>query len=1113
MKEQKNYYLNREGEFVIEDYNRSPYFSSFFPGIAGLFGIPMWVFYVNRAQGIACLGVKDKNNPILEFVPADRAYRQVYFKGFRTFFRVKKQGKEFFYEPFQDSPHNQQLKVQQKMAFTADKLRLEETNPTLGLQTKIEYFTLANEPLACLVRVLRLKNISRTKLAVSFLDGLPTIVPTGISDLFLKYLSRTIEAWMMVENSEKNLPFYHAKANPQDVAEVIPVSGGNFYFGYAQDTNSQDFLKVIVDPEVIFGERGQLWPHYFFQGKKFVLPKKQICEGRSPCAFSYADISLKPAQEMAFYFFIGRSHSLTEAEEFSQKARKEDFVYLKAQENRALINSLMSCAFTASENREFNLYCQQNFLDNLLRGGYPLLIKNGKESLIFYVYSRKHGDLERDYNNFLLNDTYLSQGNGNFRDMNQNRRLGTWFNPQIKEYNLVNFFNLIQADGFNPLVIKGLSFRVEDLQKAKDALEDLVTEAKAVEGLLGFLRKPFAPGELLRYLKEHKIKLKISLNEFLKICLGLAEKNKEAEHGEGFWVDHWRYNLDLLEQFLAIYPEKLREILIEKKLFSFYDNAAIVKPRSEKYVLKNNRVFQLYSVVFDPAKKEMLRRRSHDVQPFKVRSENGKGAVYYTHLLAKLLCLLANKLASFDPFGVGIEMDAEKPGWDDALNGLPALFGSSTCETFELKRLVNFLRDSLGTLKLENDESIFLYEELYDFLNQIKHCLKENLSAEEKNQDFLFWDKANLAKELYRQKTKFGFSGKEKPMAVFELKEILEKAEEKIALALEKSWDRKTGLPLTYFIHEAVDYEVSEEKDAQGKVVPKQSQEGYPCVKVKSFRQKPLPLFLEGVVAALKLAQDEKKARQIYQATKRSGLYDSKLAMYKINAPLKGTQQEIGRLSAFTPGWLENESIWLHMQYKYLLEVLKSGLAVEFFSDLKRCLICFQDAQIYGRSILENSSFLVSSAHPDEKLHGRGFVARLSGATSEFLNFWLIMNLGKHPFIVDGAGKLCLRLKPILPGWLFTKEEKSVRYFSREGEIKEILLAEGTYAFMFLSQTLIVYHNPSRKDTFGVKGAKVHQIILDDGKNKLDFSGHIISFPFAEKVREGKFRRIDVYLE
>ena len=99
--------------------------------------------------------------------------------------------------------------------------------------------------------------------------------------------------------------------------------------------------------------------------------------------------------------------------------------------------------------------------------------------------------------------------------------------------------------------------------------------------------------------------------------------------------------------------------------------------------------------------------------------------------------------------------------------------------------------------------------------------------------------------------------------------------------------------------------------------------------------------------------------------------------MYKVTAPLSGMPEEIGRCRVFTPGWLENESIWLHMEYKYLLEMLKQGLYEDFYAEFKNTLIPFLDPQKYGRSILENSSFLVSSAFPNNGLHGNGFVARL----------------------------------------------------------------------------------------------------------------------------------------
>jgi len=68
------YYL-LDNEFVIEDYNRAKPFASFLPGIAGLHGKPLWAFYVNRAQCMAAFGIRSKDGAIMEFHPANTAYR------------------------------------------------------------------------------------------------------------------------------------------------------------------------------------------------------------------------------------------------------------------------------------------------------------------------------------------------------------------------------------------------------------------------------------------------------------------------------------------------------------------------------------------------------------------------------------------------------------------------------------------------------------------------------------------------------------------------------------------------------------------------------------------------------------------------------------------------------------------------------------------------------------------------------------------------------------------------------------------------------------------------------------------------------------------------------
>ncbi|NIL99174.1 MAG: hypothetical protein GTO62_19260, partial [Planctomycetales bacterium] len=63
------------------------------------------------------------------------------------------------------------------------------------------------------------------------------------------------------------------------------------------------------------------------------------------------------------------------------------------------------------------------------------------------MYSRKHGDLERDYNDFFLAAEMYSQGNGSYRDVNQSRRCDVLLNPQVRDFDVLAFLGLIQADG------------------------------------------------------------------------------------------------------------------------------------------------------------------------------------------------------------------------------------------------------------------------------------------------------------------------------------------------------------------------------------------------------------------------------------------------------------------------------------------------------------------------------------------------------------------------------------------------------------------------------------------------------------------------------------------
>ncbi|MCX7661119.1 MAG: cellobiose phosphorylase, partial [Candidatus Omnitrophica bacterium] len=624
------YSLNNAGDFVIENYNLTKPFASFFPGIAGRYGIPMWVFYVNRAQAIVSFGTQDKDHSISEFYPANKAWQLVSTLGFRTFIKIDNK----FYEPFSSGYPNLEFKIDNRIFINSYELKLEEINSSLGIKINIEYFTLPSEPFAGLVRILKIKNLRKRSLSLRVLDGLPQVVPYGINNLFLKKLSRTIEAWMKVRFMKDRVAIYKIDVDPHDRPEILYVKGANFYLSFHYKDGEPSFLKPIVEPDSIFGPvRDFSLPYNFYYDRKINFTK--IPEAKTPCGFVSVEFRLIPEEEKNIYSLIGYTPLEKLLEDSLKRITKPTYLLDKREENKRIITDLQKNIHTESGSKLFNLYAKQTYLDNLLRGGYPCIFKSTNSERVFYIYNRKHGDLERDYNKFELQATYLSQGNGNFRDLNQNRRCDIWFYPQIGQENIIKFFNLIQTDGFNPLVIKETLFTLKKEEDFKEKLKNL-TEERNIPKILAYLKQKFNPGEFLLYLEENNIKLNISYDEFIGVLFSFCEKEELAEHTDGYWTDHWTYNLDLLENYLKVYPEEQENIIFKKRVFSFYDNSRIVRPRKERYVLLDNKVRQLKSVVNDPEKEKLIHERKES--PYLVREDFGKGKVYYTTLLNKLLC-------------------------------------------------------------------------------------------------------------------------------------------------------------------------------------------------------------------------------------------------------------------------------------------------------------------------------------------------------------------------------------------------------------------------------------------------------------------------------------------
>ncbi len=1067
-----NYKL--EGDvYIMKDYDKLPPFSSFLPGLAGKKGIPLWVFYTNRGQGVNSFGIHNKGNAIMEFNPANTAYENTPIKGFRTFIKVNGS----FFEPFRGLNSN----AERFFYIHKNSFIIEETNKEYGLKITVKYFVLPHNSIGALVRRVTIENLDQKKKKLEILDGLPKIIPYGIKNGEYKEMSNLLKSWTEIKNVDNKAPFYTLRSSSDDSAEVSDIEGGYFYVGI----QNEKVQPVIYDAEVIFDyDTSLINPVCFLEQPVQELAKaKQCFYNKIPCGFTPLAKVLAAKERYEFASLTGFAASVSQLNDKITEFCEPDFIEDNDLLAEELVNQLTADIRTHSGEPLFDKYMEQNYLDNFLRGGYPYVFGEGEKKAVVHLFSRKHGDPERDYNFFSIAGEYYSQGNGNFRDVSQNRRNDVFFCKEIGDFNIKTFYELIQIDGYNPLEVRPSTFtvRAECKKDLKQLLEDYL-ESRAVENIAQLLENSFTPGQVANRIAQENYRVFGDEDEFLRRLLQLCDQNIEAGFGEGYWSDHWNYNMDLVDNYLSIFPEKKKELLLGESSYRFYDSPARVLPRSEKYVInKHFEVRQYGALVHDEEKLNQPGFKKKGTNWLK----NSDGSYARTTLLGKMLTLTVNKFSSLDPYGMGVEMEGGKPGWNDAMNGLPGLIGSGMSETLELKRMIVFLLDSLKDSEIgAADLTVELPTQLYHFLVSLAQTLKQ--ATAEAWSDFKYWDAATSLREQFREQVRFGLTGTYDRITIGSLTAILTAFLHKLEAGITKACQYGEGMIPTYFTYQAAEFSPVYNEEGEEVI----SGYGLPIAKVHAFKVKPLPAFLEGPAKLLASLKGMPQAKELYRKVKESNLYDRKLGMYKTSVPIEHISMENGRIRAFTPGWLERESIFLHMEYKYLLSVLRAGLYEEFYEDIRRGMVVFRDPQEYGRSTLENSSFLASSANPNESIHGRGFVARLSGSTTEAISMWIEMLVGEKIFTYEN-GILALNFNPKLPGWMFDEQ----------GEI----------SFPFMSACQVVYHNPSRKATYGENATQIKRIIITDTGE--EYKGNKITGITAERIRNKEIKKIEVYLD
>jgi hypothetical protein len=1173
--------FDEQGRYIFEDYDAQTPFSDFLPGLSGIYGKPLYAFFVNRGQAIASFGVESKQTPIMEFSPANIAYQSTPFVGFRTFIQGHRgaNNKAFLVEPFsplttnyptsshadtsdgnmggstrttasifasgQPSLSANDHKNKRVMYSGENEMQIQEMDYEQHLETNVTYFILPEEDFGAFVRRTTITNLhSREEVTLSVLDGLAKIQPAGGDiDIMLKTMGRTLEGFMSVffpYKDSKEMPFFRLTTQPGDSDFVQTQERGHYCISILEKDDSQDnaLLPIIFDQSKVFGKDTTLSRpvELYSKSVREIIDNPQYGKAKTSSCFAAVDeVTLKSGQSVTISMFIGEANHILDVPVIARRLQQEGFVSYKLTRTKEVIRQITRSVQTQTGSKVLDAHVSQMFLDNSLRGGIPIVLGDQDDNdgtltvdenprlKVYHVFSRIHGDLERDYNDFFLRSTFFSQGPGNFRDVVQNRRNDVIFQPKIGSFNVRMFLSFIQADGYEPLSVEAVVFTIDD----KTLCDNIATIAVGPadghraqrEALSEILNKgPFRPGQLFQLMTEQNIFLMVSRQEFIDLVAQAATSTPMAVYKKGFWADHWTYYLDMIESYLSIYPDGEERLMFETKLPYFFSPAS-VQPRSKKYVENlsfegdHNHIQQLDATIDDEAKLVFMKQFITEDTGWYSLTANWQhdetGQMLKSSAFAKLFLLATLKMASRDPAGMGIEYEAGRPGWDDANNGIPGMLGSGMPETFELKALIQYLVRVARQYKRKVEVPVELFQ-LYEAINENVLLLDaydepKTFQKEVSWIFFSFWDNVSTAREIYRAQTKVTFSGNTSPVDPDSMIRNLNRWIDEIDRGINRAMLTGTSglgdggndfVVPTYFAYHITNWKRTGEHNKNG----------HPLVVPLNMTLRHLPLFLEGPTRQLKTV-NETIAKDIYSKVRNSSLYDKELKMYTVSASLEDQPIEMGRSTAFAPGWLENQSVWLHMSYKFYLQLLQHGMFTEFFEEVRSGgLLPFMDPKTYGRSPMQCSSFIASSAFEDPDVRGRGFLGRLSGSTSEFLSMWSIMFIGIKPFYIDSiTGELRMQLVPTLPAWVFQTHDFSLENLGGGGTpgIPQV-------SFKLFSSITVRYHNEEMKDIIRIMPTR-YRIGLRDG-SVYEYNQEFIPMDMADKIRRVVFvDYIEVY--
>eukprot|EP01034_Spumella_vulgaris_P032576 gene32575-40202_t len=216
--------------------------------------------------------------------------------------------------------------------------------------------------------------------AVSALRGSERIAPKHVATEPMQQRVLQSKGYNIIQ------PFYHISQGTADTAQIQIIKDGHFVLSFilqdVDETEAPDglypLLPFIVDPNVVFKYDTTLTSptELYTHNVSTLLSRKQCTTSRTPCAYSSIEsVSIPASSNVTIISVYGHSTNLEQfISTISPKLRSKDYVLNKREEAKQLIIDVTSKVATNTSSAIFNQYIKQNFLDNLLRGGLPILL-------------------------------------------------------------------------------------------------------------------------------------------------------------------------------------------------------------------------------------------------------------------------------------------------------------------------------------------------------------------------------------------------------------------------------------------------------------------------------------------------------------------------------------------------------------------------------------------------------------------------------------------------------------------------------------------------------------------------------------------------------------------